>query len=147
MGKWMEKMDHPSEVVIKEGPDKWNASYGGSKMLIGTPRAVEKLVKTIPDKTIITSEELRTMLAEDYGADYACPLTTGIFLNIVAKAAEEQREAGEKDITPYWRVVKTDYSLNPKYPGGIEAQAKYLEKEGFIIVPKGKKSLKVSNPS
>ena len=147
MGKWIEKMNRPQEVEVKEGPEKWNETYGGNKMLIATPIAIDKLVRTIPSKTIITTEQLRAMLAEDYGADYTCPLTTGIFLNIVAKAAEEAREEGAKEIAPYWRVVKTDYTLNPKFPGGIEAHAKLLQKEGFTIAPKGKKNLMVANPN
>ena len=35
---------------------------------------------------------LRSRLAKDAGADIACPMTTGIFLKIVAFAAEENRE-------------------------------------------------------
>ena len=40
---------------------------------------------------------------------------------------------GKKSITPYWRVIKKDGSLNPKFPGGVEAQAKRLEAEGHVI--------------
>jgi len=29
--------------------------------------------------------------------------------------------------------------INPKYPGGVEAQRKFLEKEGHKVVQKGKK--------
>ncbi|UCC33090.1 MAG: MGMT family protein, partial [Candidatus Bathyarchaeota archaeon] len=56
-----------------------------------------------------------------------------------ANAAEEQRQQGEKDITPYWRTLKTGGVINPKYPGGVKAQKRLLEKEGHVIVPKGKK--------
>ncbi len=34
---------------------------------------------------------------------------------------------------PYWRVVGRDGSLNPKFPGGIEAQATRLERKGHVI--------------
>lgn len=44
-----------------------------------------------------------------------------------------------KDITPYWRTLKTGGVINPKYPGGVEAQRKLLEKEGHKVVQKGKK--------
>jgi len=51
---------------------------------------------------------------------------------------------GKKRITPYWRVVKDDGSLNPKFPGGVKAQTVRLKKEGHKIVPgKGKKPPKV----
>ena len=40
---------------------------------------------------------------------------------------------GEKDITPYWRTLKSKGELNEKYPGGVEAQAARLEAEGHSI--------------
>ena len=43
-------------------------------------------------------------------------------------------EEGKKDYTPYWRTVKVGGTLNEKYPGGVEAQAKKLEAEGHSIV-------------
>ena len=47
---------------------------------------------------------------------------------------------GKKDITPYWRTLKVGGELNPKYPGGVEAQAAHLRDEGHKIIPgKGKK--------
>ena len=63
-----------------------------------------------------------------------CPLTTGIFLNIAANAAEEDKTKGKVKITPYWRVLKEGGSLNPKFPGGVKQQAKHLRQEGFEII-------------
>ena len=40
---------------------------------------------------------------------------------------------GEKDITPYWRTLKSKGELNEKYPGGVETQAARLEAEGHTI--------------
>ena len=77
--------------------------------------------------------QLRERLARDGGADVTCPLTTGIFVRIVAEAAEEDRRAGKKQIAPYWRVVRDDGSLNEKFPGGPRAQARKLRAEGFAI--------------
>lgn len=42
-------------------------------------------------------------------------------------------EEGKTGITPYWRTIKSKGELNEKYPGGAEAQAARLEKEGHII--------------
>lgn len=33
----------------------------------------------------------------------------------------------------HWRTLKADGFLNPKYPGGVEAQAKRLREEGHVI--------------
>ena len=40
---------------------------------------------------------------------------------------------GEKNITPYWRTLRSSGELNPKYPGGVEEQAARLQEEGHII--------------
>ncbi len=53
---------------------------------------------------------------------------------------------GKKDITPYWRTLKSGGELNEKYPGGVEAQAARLTEEGHTIEPaKGKKLPKVKD--
>ena len=58
---------------------------------------------------------------------------TGIFVGIAARAAEEAAAEGEKNITPYWRTLKSGGELNEKYPGGVEAQATRLREEGHAI--------------
>jgi hypothetical protein len=54
---------------------------------------------------------------------------------MAAKAAEEDEDAGKKDVTPYWRTLKEGGLLNQKYPGGVEAQARRLKAEGHEIEP------------
>lgn len=54
---------------------------------------------------------------------------------IAARAAEEMAGEGKKDITPYWRTLKSKGELNEKYPGGVEAQAARLREEGHTIEP------------
>ena len=83
--------------------------------------------------------EIRSALAKKHHATIGCPMTTGIFSWVAAHAAEEQRQNGEKDITPYWRTLKTGGLVNEKYPGGVETQKKLLESEGHTVVQKGKK--------
>ena len=58
---------------------------------------------------------------------------TGIFASIAARAAEEDAAEGKKEITPYWRTVKSKGELNEKFPGGVEAQATRLRAEGHSI--------------
>jgi hypothetical protein len=87
---------------------------------------------------LITINQIRAALARKHKATISCPITTGIFAWIAANASEKQRQKGEKDITPYWRTLKTGGILNEKYPGGVEAQRKLLEMEGHKVVKKGK---------
>ena len=54
--------------------------------------------------------------------------------------------SGRKRITPFWRTLKSTGELNPKYPGGIAAQARRLRAEGLAIEPgRGKKPPTVKN--
>lgn len=59
------------------------------------------------------------------------PLTTGIFLRIIAEAAEEDLKEGE-------RLPHT----GGKFPGRVKLQAQRLKKEGHIIIEE-KRRLKV----
>ena len=96
-------------------------------------------MRRVLEGKLTTINEIRVALAKKHGATIGCPITTGIFAWIAANAAEEQRQKGEKDITPYWRTLKTGGVINPKYPSGVEAQRKLLEKEGHKVVQKGRK--------
>ena len=63
-----------------------------------------------------------------------------------AEAAEEDRGAGKKQVTPYWRVVRDDGGMNEKFPGGPTAQAARLKAEGHVLEPpRGKKPPKVTD--
>jgi len=132
---WQQKMDNPDLPKLVDIPPKMQKRLGKGTMLIPHPREVDAFIRTIPEGAVITPAKIRAALAEQHGADVTCPLTTGIFVWIAAEAADENARAGEVDITPYWRVVKDDGSLNPKFPGGVERQARMLREEGHHITP------------
>lgn len=112
-------------------------------MVIPAPIEVDEVMRTVPEGKLITINEIRTFLAKKHGATIGCPMTTGIFAWVAANAAEEKKQQGGKDITPYWRTLKTGGEINEKYPGGVEGQKRLLEKEGHTVVQKGKKSVVV----
>lgn len=115
-------------------PDKWALRIGHGKMLVPSPLLIDTTIKKIPKGRLVTVNIIREWLANEYKADMTCPLTTGIFLNIAANAAEEEKAGGKTRITPYWRVLKEGGSLNPKFPGGVAEHARHLEQEGFEII-------------
>ena len=127
---WREKLENPPAGLPKvvDGPAKWEKRFGGRRVLVPTPLLVDGLMRKVPKGKLITVKQIRERLAADYKAESTCPLTTGIFIRISGETAEEDLQAGRKRITPYWRVVKTDGSLNPKFPGGVRAQASRLRK-------------------
>jgi alkylated DNA nucleotide flippase Atl1 len=92
------------------------------------------IVSPIPPGRLATLDELRAHLARRHGAEIACPVSTAIFINVAAQAAEELAAMGAKTITPYWRVLRSGGRLNEKYPGGVAAQRSRLEAEGHSVV-------------
>jgi len=134
---WREKIDKPQDVKIVKVPPKMSR-FGSGTMLIPTPKLIDAMIRMVPKGKLVTVSELRRKLARDFRTDVTCPLTTGIFVRIAAEAAEEDRANGKKRIAPYWRVIKDDGSMNPKFPGGIAQQTRYLGAEGFEVANKGK---------
>ncbi len=137
---WKEKLNDSKDLprIIKlnaEAQKRW----GGKTMVIPAPIEVDEIMKTAKKGKILTINDIRKKLSEKHKVETACPITTGIFAWIASHAAEEDRIAGKKRITPYWRTIKSTGELNEKYPGGIEAQKRILEEEGHEIVQKGKK--------
>ena len=112
--------------------------WGGSSMVIAPPIQYDEVMRKIPEGKIVTTNEIRKYIAKKNKVEITCPLTAGIFINIVAWASHQR----EKDKTPYWRVLKSNGELNPKYPGGVEGHKKLLKEEGFNFVTKGKKNIK-----
>ena len=108
-------------------------------MVIPAPIEVDALMKQVPKGRVVTVNDLRSALATKHKANFACPLTTGIFAWIAAHAAAEAEAEGAKKITPYWRTLKNGGELNPKYPGGVEKAAKRLRAEGHKVIQKGKR--------
>lgn len=123
-----------TEITDPEGIIKW----GGKTLLIAPPLDYDKYMKKVPEGKLLTVGQIRTKLAKDYNVEVTCPLTAGIFVNICAWASYQR----EEDKTPFWRVLKTDGELNPKYPEAYELQKKLLESEGHAIIEKGGKTKK-----
>jgi hypothetical protein len=126
-------MDNPNLPKVVEVPRGWRKRFGEGAMLVPHPRDVEAVIRTVRRGRLITVAQIRAYMAAKYRVDVTCPLTTGIFIRLAAEAAEEEARTGKTRITPYWRVVKDDGSLNPKFPGGLEAQAEKLRGEGQIV--------------
>ena len=139
---WQEKLaDSKGLPRVEEVAGKLSKRWGTGKMVIPAPLEVDALMKQVPRGRVVTINDLRATLAAKHKADFACPLTTGIFSWIAAHAAEEAAAQGAKRITPYWRTLKSGGELNPKFPGGAPALARHLRAEGHHILRKGKRML------
>jgi len=139
---WRQKLTETKGLPkISKVGGKLSRRWGKGKMVIPAPVEVDALMKRVPKGRLITINELRAALAIKHKANFACPLTTGIFAWIAAHAAEEAAAEGFRRITPYWRTLKNGGQLNPKYPGGAQAIAKKLRAEGHRVIQKGQRSV------
>jgi hypothetical protein len=136
---WREKLETdgkrnnlPRVVEIDEGMSQ---RWGTGTVVIPDPMEVNEIMRSVPRGKLITINQIRERLAKRHGATIGCPITTGIFAGIAARAAGEDAAEGKKDITPYWRTLKVGGVLSDKFPGGVEAQAAKLKAEGHTILP------------
>lgn len=134
--KLKDSKDMPKIVEIAD--EKSIERYGGKNMLIAPPMAYNEIMARIPEGRLVTAREIRDFLANEHDADFTCPMTAGIFISLSAQASCERND----DRIPFWRTLKTDGELNPKYPGGIEYQKKKLLSEGHEIFTRGRKNIK-----
>jgi alkylated DNA nucleotide flippase Atl1 len=120
--------------MIPPGAPGYREADGGA-MVVSTPAEVDGLVRNIGPGEVATLDDLRAALARRHQVAVACPVSTAIFANMSARAAEERRARGEdpQTLTPWWRVLKKGGFLNPKLPGGVERQAMLLAVDGVKV--------------
>ena len=126
---WQEKLDDGREPQVEIAGKTFAGIASGQKMLIPTPRLIDAYIRQIPEGKTVDSITLRKDLAVEHGAAVTCPLTTGIFLRIVAEAAHEAYEKGTplETITPFWRVIDAKSPTAKKLSFGtafLQAQRK-----------------------
>jgi hypothetical protein len=130
---WRQKFESPAEpqIVVLEKP--MIGSPAGSRLLISTPREFEGLIKAIPVGTSHTLREIRAELAQKHGVDSTCPLTSGIFVRIVAEVAWEDHLEGKgfDEITPFRRAVRPNDPTAKKLRCGPEFIAERRTEEGI----------------
>jgi 6-O-methylguanine DNA methyltransferase, DNA binding domain len=137
---WREKLADSKDLPrVEPITGRMSTRWGEGTMVIPAPIEVDAIMKRVPRGKLITINEIRARLAHDHGASVCCPITTGIFAWIAAHAAQEAADEGKAKITPYWRTLKLNGELNPKYPGGVESLRVKLEEEGHRVVAKGKR--------
>ena len=137
---WAEKLaDNKGFPKVCEIDCTKTKRWGTGTFVIPAPTEVDAIMRQIPKGKLITIDHIRKSLAERHGTTIACPITTGIFAWIAAHAAAEANAQGAGKITPYWRTLKTNGEINPKYPGGISSLKRLLKTEGHKVVQRGKR--------
>lgn len=123
------------QIVADPGTIK---KYGGDRMYFAPPIDYDRAMRLVSKGKLTIITDIRSYFARENGADFTEPITAGIFVSIAAWASFQRGE----DETPYWRTLKAGGELNPKYPGGIEAQRERLETEGHVVVQRGRRNIR-----
>lgn len=105
----------------------------GAHMLITSPHEIRDFIAEIPTGKSVPIARLREELAQRHHAEVTCPLTTGIFLRIVAEAAYEDIEKGAplNEVTPFWRVIEPRDKVAKKLRCGPDWVRLQREAEGI----------------
>jgi hypothetical protein len=128
---WLDKLNETKEPKIKRIDIDFADIPAGSNMFIATPKIIDKYIQEIGVGKRIDTKTLRKDLALAHNADYTCPVTTGIFLRIVAEANYEKLQQGKnvREITPFWRVIEPNSVLAKKLTFGQDFLLQQIEKE------------------
>ena len=142
--KLVDKESLPKVLKLEKDFPCYNAVHkmgaeAGDEVVLVNPSEVVETMKQVPEGKLVTIVEICKKIAEQHDTKGCCSLTTGIFIMTAANAVEEASREGKLLDIPYWRTLKTDGFLNPKYPGGQEAHKKLLEREGHKVLQKGKR--------
>ena len=132
---WTEKMLSGSSYKIERTQKRFADIPEGSRMLIATPSIIDDYIRSIPEGKEVDLRGIRKYLAIEYGVDYTCPVTTGIFLRIVAEKAFEDLNKGKSigEITPFWRVINMKSPTAKKLTFGLDLLRQQREKEGLGV--------------
>jgi hypothetical protein len=135
---WREKLADDKDLPrIDRIPEKLEPKLGRGQMVTPAPREVDALMRLVPPGKLTTVERIAAAIAVQHGVAAACPMSTGIFVWMAANAADEAHRDGEADPTPFWRTIKEDGEINPKYPGSFSDLLARLEAEGHKVTRKG----------
>ena len=131
---WAEKLHDGRQPQIEKADKDFAGIKVGQKMLIPTPMLIDEYMRQIPKGKAVDSLTVRKDLAIEHGAEVTCPLTTGIFIRIVAEASYEEYQKGKalNKIAPFWRVIDEKSPTAKKLTFGTEFLKEQRKKEGII---------------
>lgn len=132
---WIEKLNSEKPSKVKRIDVDFADIPANSKMFIATPLIIDKYIKQIPKGKAVSLQTIRKDLAIENKADYTCPVTTGIFLRIVAEAAYEKytQTKSLRGVTPFWRVIKPHSPLAKKLSFGQAFLLEQIKKENISV--------------
>ena len=127
------KLTAREKLRKKKAPKKVDLEYdfagikAGSKMFVGTPLIVDDYIRKIPAGRTRTIPAMRNELARRNKCDATCPVSTAIFVRMVAEAALEDLAEGKPtiEVAPFWRVIDG----NHKIAGRLDVEPAWIDQQ------------------
>lgn len=131
---WYKRFGNARPPHVATLPSDFAGVKAGSTLLISSPAEIATYLSAIPSGETRTVARLRSDLARKAGADAMCPVTTAIFLRIVAEVSIGDMQAGKsmEEVVPFWRVVTPDSKIAAKLSCGPDGVAWYAERERSV---------------
>lgn len=105
---WRKRFDQakPPKTVILD--TDFAGIRAGTVLYIGSPGVFANYMSRIPPGETRTIERMRNELARRNAASATCPVTTAMYLKIVAEVALDDLNQGKsiESVVPFWRVIE-----------------------------------------
>jgi hypothetical protein len=129
---WRKRFDTAKAPHVVTLSSDFAGVKAGCTMLISSPGAIANYIAAIPVRERRTIARLRSDLAKRTKADSMCPVTTAIFLRVVAEVALADMANGvdQSQVVPFWRVITAKDKVAAKLSCGAEGVEHLARLEG-----------------
>jgi hypothetical protein len=88
----------------------------GSTLFVGTPEILQRYIEKIPAGQIRSIVRMRRDIARSHRCAAMCPVSTAIFLRLLAESAWDDIAKGKDlvQVTPFWRVIEPGSTIAKK---------------------------------
>ncbi len=132
---WYKRFNSAKEPHVVTLHSDFAGVKAGKTMLISSPGEIAAYVSRIPQGKTVAIVRLRTDLARRANADAMCPVTTSIFLKVVAEVGLADLASGKNmsDVVPFWRVIEPSSKLASKLSCGSDGIEHLLRLDGYDL--------------
>lgn len=111
-----EKLAAKKEIKKVVMDKSWGGMQPGDTMLVATPLMVDAYIREIPHGETKTIPDMRADLAKRENCNGTCPMSTSIFVRMVADAALEDIADGKpvSRVSPFWRMITSKDKMAAK---------------------------------
>jgi hypothetical protein len=120
----MTRRPAPKKSAAKKEPKTVRLEFdfagipAGSLMFVATPDIIEDYMRRIPRGETRSILAMRREIARRRKCEATCPVSTAIFVRMVAERALKDIAAGQpvSDVAPFWRLISSSDKIAKRLP-------------------------------